>query len=159
MDFAAAFTKLLGHEGGYSNHPADPGGETMWGITIAVARANGYRGAMKDMPVSEARRIYLDLYWRPLKLDQLPASIRFDMFDTGVNAGVSRAVKLLQRTLRLTEDGVLGPKTIAAANAANPEQLDAALAGHRLLFLCDLKTFPSFGKGWVRRVAHNLIED
>lgn len=159
MKFDDAFARLLGHEGGYSNHADDPGGETNWGITIAVARANGYRGSMKDMPVAEARRIYLDLYWRPLQLDALPAPIRFDMFDTAVNSGVSRAVKLLQRAVGTVEDGKLGPKTIAAANAMNAEQLDSRLAGHRLLFLCDLKVFPTFGKGWVRRVAHNLIED
>ena len=90
MNFDQAFEKLIGHEGRYSNHPADKGGETMWGITEAVARAHGYVGAMEELTQWQAGAIYRASYWTPLKADQLPAEVRFDVFDGAVNSGVAR---------------------------------------------------------------------
>lgn len=155
MDFDKAFDRLIGHEGGYSNHPADPGGETMWGVTARVARANGYTGPMEDMPRSTAKAIYRRLYWDAVKADQLPEVVRFDVFDGAVNSGVSQSAKWLQRAAGVADDGVIGPKTIAATAAIGPV-IAARYNGHRLEFMTDLKTWPSFGKGWARRIASNL---
>lgn len=155
MNFDQAFDRLIGHEGGYSNHPDDPGGETMWGVTARVARANGYTGAMKDLSRSTAKSIYRKLYWDAVKADQLPEVVRFDVFDGAVNSGVSQSAMWLQRAAGVVDDGVIGPKTIAASTAAGPV-ITARYNGHRLEYMTDLKTWPSFGKGWARRIASNL---
>jgi lysozyme family protein len=158
VNFDAAFERLLGHEGGYVNHPSDPGGETMYGVTARVARAHGYAGPMRDLPLSEAQRIARAAYWDAVKADELPAGVRFDVFDTAYNSGVTQAAKLLQRALGVKDDGQLGPVTLAAARAMDPERLVARFNGWRLDFLNDLPTWPSFGRGWTQRVAENLKE-
>lgn len=154
--FDECFDRLLGHEGAYSNNPADPGGETMWGVTVAVARAAGYTGPMKLLPVGLAKSIYLNRYWAPIKADQLPENLRFEVFDAAVNSGVSQAAKWLQRAVGTTTDGVIGPATIAAAKAAGP-MLAAHYNGARLQMMTDLAGWPEFSRGWARRVAGNLM--
>ena len=158
MNFDEAFTKLLGHEGGYSNHPADKGGETMWGITIAVARADGYKGAMRNMPVDFAKGVYKRSYWDAVHADKLPAKARYAVFDAAVNSGVSRAKKWLQQALGVAQDGQIGAKTLAAAAAIDGGVLLARYMGIRLEFMASLSTWSSFGKGWARRVA-SLLQD
>lgn len=158
MDFNEAFTKLLGHEGGYSNHPRDPGGETMWGITAAVARAHGYKGQMRALPQTVARAIYRKDYWDAVQADKLPAAVRYPLFDAAVNSGVKQASKWLQAALGVSQDGVIGPKTIAAAQAIDGAALASAMLGARLQFMTGLSTWPTFGKGWARRIAALLAE-
>lgn len=158
MNFDQAFDLLLGHEGGYSNHPDDPGGETMWGITIAVARANGYSGPMRFMPRDKAKAIYKKAYWDKVRADELPEAVRFGVFDAAVNSGVRQAAKFLQRAAGVDDDGVIGPKTMAAVKSTDPQLVDKRFHGYRLRFMADLSTWPSFGKGWARRIADNLIE-
>ena len=155
MTFDEAFDLLIGHEGGYANHPSDPGGETMWGVTARVARANGFTGDMRDLPRDKAKQIYRDLYWTPVKADQLPQAVRFDVFDAAVNSGTDQAAKWLQRVVGAAPDGKIGPATIAAAVAAGP-LIGARFNGVRLQFMTDLPTWGAFGKGWARRVAGNL---
>ena len=157
MKFDEAFTQLLGHEGGYSDHKADPGGATMWGVTERVARANGYQGPMRDLPVSLAKQIYRAAYWDAVRADELPAVARYSVFDSAVNSGVSQSVKWLQRALGVADDGALGPKTLAAAKAADGYALKSKMLGTRLQFMADLPTWPSFGRGWARRVASLLV--
>lgn len=124
--FDRAFAKLLGVEGGYSNDKVDRGGKTRYGITEAVARANGYMGDMKALPIEWAQRIYKSQYWDVLKLDQIALmsfSIAEELFDTGVNMGTGVAAKFLQTALNafnrdgqdygyLAVDGALGPLTV-----------------------------------------------
>lgn len=153
--FDRAFEELLGHEGGYSNHPADPGGETMWGITADVAFDAGYTGPMRDMPVAVAKRIYADKYWIA-GFDKLPYKVAFALFDAAVNSGIGQAVRWLQRALQVADDGKLGPITLSTAMQADPEKLLLAFNGERLDFMTRLSTWPSFGKGWARRIAANL---
>lgn len=155
MNFDQAYDRLMGHEGGYANHPDDPGGETMWGVTARVARAAGYTGPMRDLPRETAKAIYRAQYWAPVKADQLPAAVRFDVFDGAVNSGVKQSVKWLQEAAGATPDGAIGPLTLAAAMAAGPA-LSARYNAARLRFMTDLPTWPSFGKGWARRIAANL---
>lgn len=100
--FEQAFQKTVGVEGGYSNHPNDPGGETMFGITEAVARYHGYKGPMRDLPLEVARRIYRIDYWDPLSLDavaSLAPEVAEEMFDTNVNFYSLAAGKFLQAAL------------------------------------------------------------
>ena len=156
MNFDQAFERLLGHEGGYVDDPDDPGGETNWGITIAVARAEGYTGPMRDLPVAKAKDIYRAKYWAPVRADELPDSVRFDVFDAAVNHGVNQSAKWLQRAVGANPDGVIGAMTVAAARGAGPMAV-ARFNGYRLQFYTDLGTWPKFGKGWARRVASNLL--
>lgn len=155
MNFDEAFDRLIGHEGGYSNHPSDPGAETMWGVTARVARASGYSGDMRGLPRDKAKQIYLNLYWNPIHADDLPEGLRFEVFDAAVNSGVQQAVKWLQRVVGAAPDGVIGPATLRAVAKAD-DLAPARFSGVRLQFMTDLPTWGAFGKGWARRIAANL---
>lgn len=155
-NFDKAFDLLIGNEGGYVNNQADPGGETNWGITRTVAVDNGYDGSMKLMPKETAKQIYKKMYWDKLQCDQLSFVVAFQLFDAGVNHGNSQAVKFLQRALSVVDDGVIGAKTIAATNSLDDLQIVMLFNAERIEFYSSLKTFSTFGKGWVRRVASNL---
>lgn len=155
MNFDSAFLLVIGHEGGYVNDKRDPGGETKFGIS-----KRAYPNVdIKNLTIDQAKKIYLRDYWNMLQLDRLPDEIRFDLFDAAVNSGLTAAAKMLQRACKVQDDGLIGSRTVEAANAINPQILDKRLSGYRLLYICDIKTLPTFGKGWVRRVANNLIED
>lgn len=153
MNFDQSFHILLGHEGSFVDHPSDPGGATRWGVTERVARSNGYTGDMRQFPVELAKAIYRRSYWAAVRADELPALIRYDVFDAAVNSGVSQAVRWLQRALGVADDGRIGPITLAAARSANPEAVKRRMLAQRLRFMTDLSTWPSFGRGWARRVA------
>lgn len=157
MTFEDAFDRLLGHEGGYSNHPADKGGETMWGVTVKVAREAGYVGEMRDMPQKVAQAIYKARYWSKCRCDELPAEIRFDVFDCAVNSGVSTSIQLLQKALGVKEDGIIGEQTISAAKFQAPTRIVARFNGARLNLMTNLNNWDAFGKGWARRIASNLM--
>lgn len=158
MDFDTAFTKLLGHEGGYSNNKNDPGGETMWGVTKRVAVANGYTGNMRNLPVEKAKEIYKKDYWDAVQADILPDEIRYTIFDAAVNSGPVQAIKWLQMTLGVEPVGVFGPKTRNAL-MQNMKPLKAKYLGYRLRFMANLKNWDSFSEGWAKRIADLLIKD
>lgn len=131
MNVELYLDELLKKEGGYIDHPADRGGPTNHGITERVAREHGYQGDMQDLPIAEARRIYLERYWLAPKFDQveqISETIAGELFDTGVNMGPATAVRFLQRALNvlnlrgktypdITVDGQVGPATLAALAA------------------------------------------
>lgn len=131
MNIEKTLDELVGREGGYSNHPNDPGGETMWGITRAVALAFGYGGEMRLLPQSKAREIYRELYWTQPKFDQVASisvPIAEELLDTGVNMGTGVAARYLQRALNVLNkqandfpdivvDGLLGRMSFAALQA------------------------------------------
>lgn len=157
MNFDEAFARLLGHEGAYSNHSSDPGGETMWGVTVAVARANGYVSPMRDMPEAVAKAIYHRQYWDPIRAEDLPPALRYAVFDAAVNSGNVQAVKWLQRAVGAVDDGRMGPQTIMLASAAHPGTTLRRMLAQRLKFMTDLKVWPAFSRGWARRIA-DLME-
>lgn len=152
-NFEYCLGRVLKHEGGYSNHPADPGGATNYGITIAVARANGYHGDMRHIPMGLVKQIYRKRYWDVLRCDDLPAGVDYAVFDYGVNSGVRRSARILQLIVGVDDDGRVGSLTIFAANAYGAKKLIEAICDERLLFLRKLRTWPTFGRGWSRRVA------
>ncbi len=152
MDFDTAFEKLIGHEGGYVNHPADPGGETNFGISKRSYPSEDIKG----MTLDRAKLIYRRDFWGPAGCDAVPACIRFDLFDMAVNAGVRRAAQTLQRAVGAVEDGVIGPRTLQAVNSMPAAQIVARFNGHRLEHMASLPQWPAFGRGWARRIAENL---
>ena len=136
-DFSAAFTKAfeltVGHEGGYSNNPHDKGGPTKFGITERVARENGYKGDMKDLPIELAQQVYRAFYWNPLQLDTVAAwdtAVAEKLFDTAVNMGVGIVARFFQSALNALNvdargnplypdvalDGAIGGKVLACLN-------------------------------------------
>lgn len=153
MSFDTAFHELLGHEGGYSNHPNDPGGETMWGVTRRVARENGYTGEMREMPAEVAKRIYRKDYWDPVRADELPDVIRYAVFDAAVNSGVRQSIRWLQTAVGAKSDGIIGPQTLSMTQKVDPEVTLRKMLAVRLRFMTNLNTWGSFGKGWARRIA------
>lgn len=157
MKFDQAFETLLKHEGGYVNSAADPGGATRYGITEAVAREVGYKGDMRELPLDLAKRIYKDKYWDSVKAEELPPACRYAVFDAAVNSGPGQSIKWLQRSLGMLDDGIIGPKTLAAVNAANPDSLRMRILGQRLKFMASLANWPAFSRGWANRIA-SLME-
>lgn len=156
MDFDTAFDRLIGHEGGYVNHPDDPGGETNWGITLRTAREAGYVGSMRDLTRDQAKAIYRTAYWGRAKADQYDGAIAFQVFDAAVNHGIGQAIRFLQRAAGVADDGAVGPVTLAAVRAMSAPDVLARFNAERLDFYTRLSTWPTFGKGWARRVAGNL---
>ncbi len=156
QSYDVSLTRLLQHEGGYTNHPADPGGPTNFGITIYDYRKYVRPGAtaadVKAMNIEDAKAIYRAKYWDAQRCDELPAGIDYAVFDYGVNSGIGRSKKVLQRVVGVAADGMLGPQTMRAAATCDPETVIIAICDERLRFLKALRTWPVFGKGWQRRV-------
>lgn len=156
-NFEKAFRKLLVHEGTYSNHAADEGGITMYGVTKRVWEEwIGHpvdEKTMRGLTPEQVKPLYKRKYWDKICGDDLPAGVDYCVFDAAVNSGPGRAIKWLQQSLGVTQDGALGPKTLAAAKAADPQLLVVGYNAVRLTFLQDLPTWGVFGKGWGRRVA------
>jgi lysozyme family protein len=153
-----ALARLLADEGGYSNHPRDPGGPTNFGITIADYRRYAKPGAtaadVRAMTVAEAVAIYRAKYWDAMSCDGLPAGVDYAVFDYGVNSGVARAGKVLRRLLALSDQtSAVTADVIAAAGRADACRLVAQICDERLAFLQRLPTWDTFGRGWGRRVA------
>jgi lysozyme family protein len=152
-----ALRRLLVHEGGYSNHPSDPGGPTNFGITIHDYRQYVKPGAtaadVRAMTVGEAKAIYRSKYWDALRCDALPTGVDYCVFDYGVNSGIGRGAKVLQRVVGVAADGEIGAQTLAAVAQRQPMAVVEDICDERLRFLQGLKTWPVFGKGWGRRVA------
>lgn len=152
--FDDAFDALIGNEGGYSNHPQDSGGETMWGVTARVARASGYTGPMRDLPRETAKAIAKKLYWDPLHLDEFDSRVAFQIFDANYNGG--HAVLWMQGASGAVVDGLIGPKTIAAVQATDPLKFILRWNAIRLRYFTALKGWPIFGRGWANRISDNL---
>lgn len=155
MDFNDAFTELLGNEGNYSNNINDSGGETMYGITKRVAVGNGYTGQMVDLPLGLAKQIAKSQYWDKYHCDELPYIIGFQVFDAAYNGGYP--VKWLQQASGVRVDGIIGPGTVRAVLAEDPDKIVMRFDAYRLKYLTAINTWPSFGKGWVNRIANNLL--
>lgn len=155
MNFDQSFDTLITHEGGFSNRPLsdDPGGATMYGVTEAVARANGYVGDMRDFTLAMAKSIYRRQYWDACRCDNLPENLRYAVFDSAVNSGPKQAMKWLQDVVNVTADGVIGPKTLAAVNGSNSLLVEKQMLGKRLRFMTELKNWSANSRGWSRRIA------
>jgi lysozyme family protein len=157
VNFLTAFDKLLKHEGGYSDHAADPGGKTRYGVTEAVAREVGYRGDMRELPLELAQRIYKERYWDAVQAESLPPDVRYIVFDGAVNSGVAQSSKWLQRACGVKDDGVIGPITIRAASTLHSEGLRRRILAQRLRFMAKLPNWPAFSRGWANRIC-DLLE-
>lgn len=147
--FDEAVVLVLRHEGGYANDPADPGGETNFGIS----KREFPHLDIRALTTADATALYQQYYWQPIQGDFLPWPLAVVTFDAAVNSGVGQASKWLQAAVGVAVDGVIGPKTLTAAQR-HPDPIAAALAccQSRLLMLVKLGTWPAFGANWTHRV-------
>ncbi|MFQ0813050.1 acetylmuramidase [Brucella anthropi] len=155
-NFQKVMPYIFSEEGGYVDNPADPGGATNMGITIATLSAWEGRQVspddVKEMPRATATQIYRAEFWDKIDGDDLPSGVDYAVFDFSVNSGPGRAAKALQAVLGMPEDGVIGAQTVAAANMRSPDDIINALCDARAAWLEGLATASTFGKGWLARV-------
>lgn len=156
-NYPACLAFTLKWEGGYANHPKDPGGATMKGIIQRVY--DGYRKrkgqalqSVRRISDDEVAAIYRKQYWEAVRGDDLPDGVDLAVWDFGVNSGPSRAARYLQGILGVKQDGAIGEVTLAAVERHDPGELAAQLCDARLAFVRQLRTWPTFGRGWQRRI-------
>lgn len=154
-NFELCLKMLLKHEGGFVDHPKDPGGMTNLGVTKAVYEDVMGREVteqeMRALTEEDVKPVYKKLYWDRCWGDELPSGVDWAVFDWAVNSGPARAAKALQRAVNAKPDGAIGPKTLDAVEAVDPRDIIEQLAEERELFYRALSTFDTFGKGWLRR--------
>lgn len=154
--FRQFMNRVLGHEGGYVNHPRDPGGETNWGITKRTAQANGYHGSMRSMTRNQAIDIYHSAFWLRYRCEEMSDALAFQFFDACINHGYGNAARMLQRAANVADDGIIGNITLNAIRTMPQNDLLMRFNAERIMFFTKIGTFNTFGRGWMRRVAHNL---
>lgn len=152
LSFDQSFDRLVTVEGGYSHDPADPGGETKYGIS-----KRAYPNLdIKNLTREDAKAIYLRDFWNRIQADTLPPGVLFQLFDFAVNSGIETAVRYLQRALDVADDGHFGPVSLAAAAAVSQSDLIMRFLAERLDFMTRLVNWPAAGRGWARRIAADL---
>lgn len=147
---------VLVHEGGWSDHPKDPGGATMRGVTLATFRRympGASKADLRAISTDMLERIYRDGYWNPVRGEELPAGVDLAVFDYGVNSGPSRSIKDLQRTVGMSADGKIGLETMKAINRTDGKRVIQGVCSRRMSFLGGLAIWNTFKNGWTRRVA------
>jgi lysozyme family protein len=158
-NFELCLKMMLAHEGGFVNHPKDPGGMTNLGVTKRVWEEwVGHEvdeKQMRELTPEKVAPLYARKYWDAVRANELVSGLDYAVFDVAVNSGPGRAIKFLQSCVGVVADGGFGPRTMAAVKAAesDPAALIEMYSAKRLEFLQSLKTFETFGKGWSRRVA------
>jgi len=157
LTFEPALRLLLRHEGGFVNNPEDPGGMTNLGVTKhqweSYLSEPVTEADMRALTADRVAPFYKNRYWNTVQADKLPAGVDNCLFDCCVNSGPGRAVKILQEVLGLTQDGIIGGQTIAAALTRSVQDTIRDYTNARLTFLKTLSTWSSFGKGWEARVV------
>jgi lysozyme family protein len=159
-EFEKALVPVLAHEGGYVNHPKDPGGATNKGVTQGTFNAYLTRHGQPSRSVrtitdAEVKAIYKAGYWDAVRGDDMPPGVGYVLFDFAVNSGPSRAIKTMQVALGVTPDGAIGNATMAALDETEDhDALITDICARRIAFMRRLSTWSTFGKGWSRRVAN-----
>ena len=158
--FETALALVLASEGGFSSDTRDPGGPTNLGITAATLELAKQRAVvphgteLRDLTQEHARAIYRSLYWLPIRGDDLPPALALATFDAATNMGVPTAILQLQAALGVKTDGIIGPKTLAAARRSSADTLDSLLAARaaRYADLCASRpVLLRYRHGWLRR--------
>jgi lysozyme family protein len=153
-NFQECLDLVLKSEGGWVNHPSDPGGETNLGVTkrVWVEYVGHPVESLKKLTKDDVAPLYELKYWRPCYCEVLPRGLDFVVFSMGVNAGPGRSVKLLQSAIGCVPDGVIGPRTRELISSSNGADIIKKFSTARREYYQSLKTFPIFGKGWLIRV-------
>ena len=153
----ACFDMVIKNEGGFVDHPKDPGGMTNLGVTRsaweAYLKKKVTEADMRALTPAAVKPFYKALYWDRIRGDELPPGVDYAAYDFAVNSGPHRAAQYLQEIAGVTIDGMIGPKSLEAIKACDPEQTSDAICDMRLDFLKKLPTFSTFGRGWTDRVG------
>ena len=155
-NYPKALASVLAHEGGYVNNPKDPGGMTNLGCTKTTWEE--YCGhpvderTIRSLTPLDVAPLYKRKYWDKVKADDLPNGVDYVVFDAAINSGPGRAAKWLQACVNVYADGVIGDKTLQAVRNKDAKELINDYCAYRLAYLKMLQTWPTFGKGWERRV-------
>jgi lysozyme family protein len=144
---------LIDHEGGYVNNPRDPGGETKYGISKRAYPALD----IADLTLDDAKGIYKRDYWERAQCDRLHPDLAFQVFDGAVNSGIGNSIRWLQDAAGVAVDGVVGPLTVRKVGDMDASVVVARYNGVRLKFMASLSTWDTFGRGWAKRIASNLM--
>lgn len=160
-NFDYCFNQVLKHEGGFVNHPKDPGGMTNLGVTKRVwetwTKREVSEEEMRALTPELVRELYKVMYWDKCRCDELPSGADYSVFDFGVNAGPRRSIITLQRAVSVKDDGIFGPGTMKAVMEAPVKKIISDYFGARIKFYKQLKTFETFGKGWSRRASEVMM--
>lgn len=151
MNFDIAFDRLIGHEGGYVNHPTDPGGETNWGIS----KRSYPTVDIRNLSRAQAKEIYRRDFWLAAGQGIAPA-VAFQVFDASVNHGISTAIRFLQRSVGAADDGHWGPVSQTMYVGMDVNDVLVRFLAERLDFMRKLSTWSTFGAGWAGRIANDL---
>jgi lysozyme family protein len=161
-NFETCFKGMLKSEGGFVNHPKDPGGMTNLGVTKRVweswVKREVTEKEMRDLKPNDVRDLYKTFYWDPCRCDELSWGVDYSVFDFAVNAGVKRSIITLQRGIGVKDDGIFGPATMKVVQEKDPINLIGGYFNARITFYKQLKNYETFGKGWDRRAAHVLVD-
>lgn len=160
-DFDRAFAFVIGAEGGYSNDPHDPGGETKYGIadhSDGVIDGKHEGVPIKEISLEGAKGIYRRDYWAPARCDHFPWPLSAMVFDAAVNQGVKAALLTLQKTLGVAQDGIVGPNTLGAVKRADLRELCALYLADRALRYTGTRNFDRYGRGWFKRLFRLAME-
>jgi lysozyme family protein len=159
-NFQECLDLVLKSEGGWVNHPSDPGGETNLGVTkrVWVEYVGHPVESLKKLTKEDVAPLYELKYWRPCYCEVLPRGLDFVVFSMGVNAGPGRSVKLLQSAIGCVPDGVIGPRTRELISSSNGADIIKKFSTARREYYQSLKTFPIFGRGWLLRVDREESE-
>lgn len=152
--FIRAVDLVLRHEGGLVDNPNDPGGLTNFGISQRAYPDVDIRALTRN----QAMEIYERDYWLPIRGDELPEPVAIVLFDMAVNMGRDRAVRLLQRALNIPQDGLLGPRTVAACINGTRRTVALNLTAERVIAYTGMRGFDTFGRGWLRRSITTAME-
>lgn len=160
QNFDKCLEMLLHHEGGFVNHPKDPGGMTNLGVTKAVYDAwtgkESTEAEMRALTPADVAPIYRKNYWDKVRGDDLPSGVDWCAFDWAVNSGSKRPAKAIQKAVGAKQDGAIGPMTLQAVADVDPDRIIEAVYHTRQRFYERLSTFETFGNGWTRRNKKTL---
>lgn len=162
--FNTAFDRVFTNEGGFQNDPADRGNWTSGVVGEGELKGTKYGLAsmtypnldIKNLTLAEAKAIYKRDWWDKLGMEKFRSAMQYQMFDAAINHGMHTATKILQHAIGAKADGIIGPKTRSSVTAMGLNDLLMCFLAERLVFMTDIRTWDRYGKGWARRIAHNL---
>lgn len=162
--FNTVFNRVIGHEGGFQNDPEDRANWTsgvigkgvLKGTKFGISAMSYPKLDIENLTLEQAESIYYTDWWAPMQLDSMLPAIQYQLFDTAINHGMRTASKMLQRAVQVKDDGVIGPKTIAAVTGCDHNDVLLRFLAERLEFFTKIGSWERYGRGWSMRVAQNL---
>lgn len=162
--FDKAFERVIGHEGGFQNDPKDRGNWTTGvvgqgvnkGTKFGISAMSYPNEDIKNLTLQRAKELYKRDFWDKNSLESLHASVQYQMFDAAVNHGRGNAARMLQRALKVADDGIIGNLTLQAYKKMTENDILLRFLAERLEFMTKISTFSTYGRGWSVRIAGNL---